>query len=52
MYQLLQSFIGYTGSYNYEQYYVYGSIAIAIILVITFIDLVYRVFRAILNISK
>lgn len=52
MYQLLQSFVGYTGSYNYEQYYVYGSIAIGIILVITFIDLVYRVFKAVLNINK
>lgn len=51
MYQLLSQFIGYAGSYNYEQYYVYGSIAVTIILVTVFIDLVYRVFRQIINIK-
>lgn len=51
MYQLLSQFIGYTGTYNYEQYYVYGAIAVTIILVTVFIDLVYRVFRQIINIK-
>lgn len=52
MYALLQNFIGYTGSYNYEQYYVYGSITIAIILTMVIIDLVYRVIKSIVNINK
>lgn len=47
MYGLLQSIIGYTGSYNnYDSYLVYGSIAITILLLGIFIDLLYRLLRS------
>lgn len=47
MYNLLKEIIGYTASgtsYNYEQYILYGSIAIIGVSVVVTIDLIYKLF--------
>lgn len=48
MFQLLQQFIGYTGSQytNIDQYLIYGSIVIGLLMIILFVDLLYRLIRA------
>lgn len=51
MYQLLYNIIGYSGDLNsntVEQYCLYGSIVITIILTVIFIDLIWKIFRAFL----
>lgn len=48
MYQLLQQFIGYTGSQytNVDQYLLYGSITIGLLMLVFFCDLLYKIIRS------
>ncbi len=51
MYDILYKMIGhsFSGSYNYESYLFQISAALIVLLVIVFIDMIYRVFRSFLG---
>ncbi len=38
MYQILRDLIGYSGSYNYDQYVLYGCIAVVVLFLVVIFD--------------